>query len=254
MRVDRSSVIVGKPNSKRFTSIISSISTVEEVSLDRLIKSGDLLILNYSQSIEEASSLLENFNLTSSFELSSKYCLVKNLDFSSKEKQEIYLKYLEESNILFFFTAYSIDRIYSKALLSRVMLIYPTSTFSYSDLLEHQQLAYSSIKDDFQYSSLSEIKIWFLCKSVIYEILKLSDSYLEHRQELSELLGFLEYPEWFVVDVLHRFISILTLAKYNKDTSSIRLINNLIAKNKISYSFSSLLSFIDCLVLALENR
>ena len=101
MRVDRSSVIVGKPNSKRFTSIISSISTVEEVSLDRLIKSGDLLILNYSQSIEEASSLLENFNLTSSFELSSKYCLVKNLDFSSKEKQEIYLKYLEEYFLIF---------------------------------------------------------------------------------------------------------------------------------------------------------
>ena len=245
----KSSIILGYPKSGRFSKIKAKIKNYENIEEIRFDKTTDILILDYKLSLDEVKQKLDGFLLNNSIELINKYCIYNNLDFSSLEKQEVFLKYLEDSSIVFYFTVYDINKIKSKALLSRVLIKkHILKENAYENLSEILKIVYDKIKDDFRYSSLSQIEIWNLLYEETNKIIDFKNSYMENKEIILEKIkSCTNYPLEYILEIYLNYLIQKIQQKYFKNKSFSKLFNVLIrqySKSKL-LTLSTLSLFID---------
>jgi len=250
--MEQSSLILGYPGSGRYTNIVLSISKKENIEINKLKYSPDFLHLTTSDALE-IENKLSVFAFSQPIHLNKKYCIVENIDFESETVQELYLKYIEDSNILFYFTAYSLEKIVSKALLSRLTISQIDSLFSFENLSESLKATYKDYYKNVPIYSLSQLEIWYQVKSDFFNLINFNEDYNKYKYQIIGALYKLDkFPVWYKIDVCAHFMIYLMHTKYSTNTVYNSIFSRLIAKyNKMNYTeYRNLELFIDsCLVI-----
>ena len=246
---NKSSIIYGLPSSGRTQRILQTISKIENLPIEKINSSPDLKVIDLSQSIEDLSYSIDLFSRDAPIELRSKYCIIKNIDFYSNEKQEIFLKSIEDSNVLFYFTAYSSNQIKTKALISRLYQFNIDYTNFYENLTAIQKQIINSSKESYPFKAMSQVNIWNYLSSSITSVSELDLSYLDHKSKMiHQIQSYKEYPQWFIIDQVFLMLSYSIRQRYIKISNLSNLINKLIQ----NYSLSDL-SKIETLSLFMDS-
>lgn len=225
----KSSIVYGLPMSGRTRQILSSISRFESADSSILLSHPDVLFLDMSKSIEQISYSIDFFSYEPPIDLSSKYCIIRNIDFFSSEKQEIFLKSVEDSKTFFYFTAYSFHQIKTKALTSRLS----SFTLNYDNFQEGlskiQKQMISSSKTKYPFKSLSQVNLWNYLTSSIDPLLTFDQSFLESKKKFLEAVESIkDYPQWFTIDQTFLILSFSLRQRYLQNPHLSNLINKLI--------------------------
>ncbi len=234
----KNTLIIGYPGSGRFSLVMNKITKEENISSVRFEKTVDILKLSYRDDIDDIKDRVSYFTLNHPIELKNKYCVVEDIDFCNLEKQELFLKYLEDTPFIFFFTACYINNIKSKALVSRLAIEVHSIEDCYNSLSDILKRVYFDIKDDFQYLSMSHIDVWYLVHIEIKKMLTFKSDYMDFKNSaIKKLKEFDKYPLIYSLEIIYDFTIRLLKEKYKENFGMISLFNKLIR----IYSRSNLL-------------
>lgn len=226
------SMILGFPKSGRTFMAKNYILKVENICNIRFEKSLDILFVDLKESFFDINLKMEDFVKYKCIELSRKYCIIKNIDFFSIEKQELFLKYIENTKVCFFFTAYSLNKIQSSALISRLHVkLNKKNTLTLKDLTKEEVSLYSDVILNYDFKSRSQLHIYKSIYSNLCELLKLSRTYdIDRNNFLINIQNISEYPQWFVIDQVFLFLSFAFKKHYLKDAKLSLLLSKTINK------------------------
>lgn len=201
-----SKLILGYPKSGRFSKIKKEILSFEDISEIRFKKTSDIGVIDFNWSIDDIKDFLYKFTLNHAIELKNKYCIVKNIDFATLEKQELFLKYLEDSTIIFYFTGCYLNNIKSKALVSRLIIINHKVDNVFTNLSETLNSIYYDVKNDFVYPSLSHLEIWYSLKINLDFLIKFDSEFFKYKETiLNKISSYVDYPESYVLELYEDF-------------------------------------------------
>jgi len=164
----------------------------------------DILILQHTLEKEEINTQLKEFNIYKPIKLDHKVVVVENVDFYSISQQEVFLKYIENSKLNFYFSASDVFRIKSQALLSRLQIkdyaSKPLKDFIDIKILE----IYSYILKEEVYTlkSESEMVIKYRLKP---NLQKLETDFISGLDLLVKIFKDLEkeYPIWYILGIIY---------------------------------------------------
>lgn len=220
-------LINGLHKSGRTTKILNLISKQEGLEITSLLKSPDFKIIDFRETIDYIEEVLHYLANTNPLQLSNNYCIVKNIDFSTSEKQEVYLKYLEDSSIKFYFTSYNINKIESKALISRLKIInHQLSCSEY--LTEQHKIMYNQYLNLSSINSLIDLEFASIFSKDIKNILKFDHLFYSNLEDFKNKLSNYEYyPLWFTLEIVYKLFHTMFISTYKRDKSIMTCYNKL---------------------------
>lgn len=221
-------LVNGAYKSGRFNRILDLISKHENVSPNSLLNCPDVKTIDYIDSIENIEEYLYYLIESSPIILQYNYCIVKNIDFCSLDKQEMYLKYSEDSNIKFYFTSYNLNKIESKALLSRLKIVNHSFNL-FQSLSEDNKKLYSSYLNLYYAKSIVDLEFAAMFSKDLKKLLNFDFNFFQYLEEFkSKIEKYNNYPEWFLIETLYNSFHHIFLDMYKNQNKILEVYKKMI--------------------------